>query len=1020
MTIIVFLVDTSGSMNQRAFVNGKKTLLDISKEAVEVFVKQRQKSAESRGDRYMLLTFDEFPRNIKAGWKENLATFMTELKNLEAAGMTTMGSALKAVFDTLNINRMQSGIDMYGQGRYPYYLEPAVIVVVTDGGKLTTLNTVQRELNLPMTAGAVGGMSGVPGAEMTREPFRWDQRLYALVLRMAGHPPMSGAGGESGHVASDHSPIDAMCEVTGGRSYAVTSNRVLHQCIESLVQKLQSGVVIHFEKIGSDPPLLPDTDMVEVVGDITKEVETVAGKFVAGGLVSVAGGGGGSRPHTPNAGQVAGGNTAWHSCRKLIYVQRSAQKGFAVGFWPLPEAFWPDVSAHTLPQRSAHPTLKFTCTNQEPMVIENLPFDKYELEPSPLTLFILGRKQPNFCWQVFIQGSTKNGDTGHPFGYLKASTNLLTVNLFVLPYNYPMLLPLLDDLFKAHRLKPTNEWRTQFHNYLRTMPTYYAGPLRRALSRMGAGNLASTLIPEAMDNSLSYSVLNYLKRLKNQAKLEYDRIVSVTPYKGKVGPDGIKVNVRSQLKRELMDSLPGSSLRDQVTDFPGYMLGLPEKAGAETHPLRNPFDIPRHRLLDQLVRMRANLIGRGRGRSATQLVDSDTRHSLPIGQMGNYQDYLKKQPLPLRELESQPVRQHMFGNPFKINKNLMMTDEVSGIVDEVQLVGVSGPQGAAGRGIKRSAEQGGVGLLHPAPPKRRKGALPKDFQFVSPSSSPSHSIEHYPSPPPSPSIPTLPPLVSPTPPPTIQHTYVPPPSLPCPPMSNGVGIPGLGPVYPSGKMAAFRSLCDSDLDSDGEAPLVILEQVEPGKRDMEEEEDEDDEEDEIQQVKVINHIKSGTIEEDLTCLSNSAVAGMEATSRDKVNNMQNELVIRSTANGDNGVCEGRASPPPSSLPSSPSPDPAPECSSPTPSLGEPSEEELRSIKLRNNNVRQLIYKEVKKPGRGHTELWDMLATLHGPPTVRRQFIQEVRQEAVRFKRLRLAEQLQKRSDSMSCVEEAER
>ena len=52
---------------------------------------------------------------------------------------------------------------------------------------------------------------------------------------------------------------------------------------------------------------------------------------------------------------------------------------------------------------------------------------------------------------------------------------MLTVNLFVLPYNYPMLLPLLDDLFKVHRLKPGVEWRTQFHNYLRTMPPYYAG-----------------------------------------------------------------------------------------------------------------------------------------------------------------------------------------------------------------------------------------------------------------------------------------------------------------------------------------------------------------------------------------------------------------------------------------------------------------------------------------------------------------------------------------------------------------
>jgi len=38
--------------------------------------------------------------------------------------------------------------------------------------------------------------------------------------------------------------------------------------------------------------------------------------------------------------------------------------------------------------------------SQEPMVIDNLPFDKYELEPSPLTQYILARKQPTVCWQV--------------------------------------------------------------------------------------------------------------------------------------------------------------------------------------------------------------------------------------------------------------------------------------------------------------------------------------------------------------------------------------------------------------------------------------------------------------------------------------------------------------------------------------------------------------------------------------------------------------------------------------------
>jgi len=38
-----------------------------------------------------------------------------------------------------------------------------------------------------------------------------------------------------------------------GRSYCVCSPRMLNQCLESLVQKVQSGVVINFEKAGPDP-----------------------------------------------------------------------------------------------------------------------------------------------------------------------------------------------------------------------------------------------------------------------------------------------------------------------------------------------------------------------------------------------------------------------------------------------------------------------------------------------------------------------------------------------------------------------------------------------------------------------------------------------------------------------------------------------------------------------------------------------------------------------------------------------
>lgn len=39
MTIIVFLIDTSASMNQRTYLGARTTLLDVAKGAVETFIK---------------------------------------------------------------------------------------------------------------------------------------------------------------------------------------------------------------------------------------------------------------------------------------------------------------------------------------------------------------------------------------------------------------------------------------------------------------------------------------------------------------------------------------------------------------------------------------------------------------------------------------------------------------------------------------------------------------------------------------------------------------------------------------------------------------------------------------------------------------------------------------------------------------------------------------------------------------------------------------------------------------------
>lgn len=71
-----------------------------------------------------------------------------ELKNLRAIGMTTLGTAVKNTFDLINLNRMQSGVDTFGQGRNPTYLEPAVVVVLTDGERLSDVNGVKEEVRI--------------------------------------------------------------------------------------------------------------------------------------------------------------------------------------------------------------------------------------------------------------------------------------------------------------------------------------------------------------------------------------------------------------------------------------------------------------------------------------------------------------------------------------------------------------------------------------------------------------------------------------------------------------------------------------------------------------------------------------------------------------------------------------------------------------------------------------------------------------------------------------------------------
>lgn len=72
-----------------------------------------------------------------------------------------------------------------------------------------------------------------------------------------------------------------------------------------------------------------------------------------------------------------------------------------------------------------------------------------------------------------MSNSNAHGPVSAPFGYLKASTNLLSVNFFIMPYNYPVLLPLVDELKQDPKARTDQSWRMRLEKYLRSVPNYY-------------------------------------------------------------------------------------------------------------------------------------------------------------------------------------------------------------------------------------------------------------------------------------------------------------------------------------------------------------------------------------------------------------------------------------------------------------------------------------------------------------------------------------------------------------------
>ena len=59
-------------------------------------------------------------------------------------------------------------------------------------------------------------LSTVRGSELTSEPYRWDQRVFSLVLQMHGAGETVENSSQAGVPISDNRALNDLCEVTGG------------------------------------------------------------------------------------------------------------------------------------------------------------------------------------------------------------------------------------------------------------------------------------------------------------------------------------------------------------------------------------------------------------------------------------------------------------------------------------------------------------------------------------------------------------------------------------------------------------------------------------------------------------------------------------------------------------------------------------------------------------------------------------------------------------------------------------
>lgn len=137
----------------------------------------------------------------------------------------------------LSQRRLKLELDTPGKGRKPWLVNPTLVLLLTRGGPSMSLeHGVRSALDLPV--------SRTPGSGLFSTPFRWDTKMFTIVLpgpddvaapataAGMGRRRGGGAGAGAGNGNAADAPtrpaqahLSELSQATGGRLYRTTDVR---------------------------------------------------------------------------------------------------------------------------------------------------------------------------------------------------------------------------------------------------------------------------------------------------------------------------------------------------------------------------------------------------------------------------------------------------------------------------------------------------------------------------------------------------------------------------------------------------------------------------------------------------------------------------------------------------------------------------------------------------------------------------------------------------------------------------